>query len=100
MLMKIFTDSSKYDFEKFPKVSARKQQFKVEEKGDTEVCTLVEEYAKEYAEEVIAEKAVAVVDRMINELNLDISKACGIIGITVDKYQEYKKKNSPESSHL
>ena len=34
MLMKIFTDSSKYDFERFPKVSGRKQQFKVDEGGD------------------------------------------------------------------
>ena len=89
-LMEIFTDSSKYDFEKFPKVSARKQQFKIEEKGDAEMCELVEEYAKE----VVAETAVTVVDRMITELNLDLSEACRIQGITVEKYNEYKMKNN------
>ena len=97
-LMEIFTDSSKYDFEKFPKVSGRKHQFKVDEGGDAEVCTLVEEYAKEYAkeyaEEYAAETATAAVDRMITELNLNVSEACRIQGITVEKYQEYKMKNA------
>ena len=99
-LMEIFTDSSKYDFEKFPKVSARKQQFKIEEKGDAEMCTLVEEYAKEYAKEAVAEAiaknsvetAVKTVDRISNALNIGIEEACQLAGITVEKYNEYKKK--------
>ena len=105
-LMEIFTDSSKYDFEKFPKVSGRKQQFKVEEKGDAEMCTLVEEYAKEYAEEAVAEAiekntaetalktTIEAIDRMIFALSLSIPEACRIQGITVEKYQEYKMKNA------
>ena len=97
-LMEIFTDSSKYDFEKFPKVSGRKQQFKIEEKGDAEMCTLVEEYAKEYAKEAIAETALKTtiesIDKMISALNLSIPEACRIQGIAVEKYQEYKMKNN------
>ena len=97
-LMEIFTDSSKYDFEKFPKVSARKQQFKIEEKGDAEMCTLVEEYAKEYAKEAVAENTAeimtATIDRMTDAMNLSIPEACRIQGITVEKYQEYKKKSN------
>ena len=97
-LMEIFTDSSKYDFEKFPKVSGRKQQFKNEEKGDAEMCELVEEYAKEYAEEyakeAVAETSVETTDRILNAMNIGIEEACKLTGITVEKYQEYKMKNN------
>ena len=101
-LMEIFTDSSKYDFEKFPKVSGRKQQFKVDEGGDAEMCELVEEYAKEYAKEAVAEAiaktsvetAVKTVDRISNALNIGIEEACQLAGITVEKYNEYKKKKT------
>ena len=107
-LMEIFTDNSKYDFEKFPKVSGRKQQFKIEEKGDVEVCTLVEEYAKEYAKEAVAEAiaktsaetaaktTIEAIDRMISALSLSIPEACRILGITVEKYNEYKTKSNPK----
>ena len=101
-LMKIFTDSSKYDFEKFPKVSGRKQQFKVDEGGDAEMCELVEEYAKEYAKEAVAEAVaetalktiIEAIDKMVSTLNLSVPEACRIQGITVEKYNEYKKINN------
>ena len=56
-LMYIFTEKDAYDFQKFPKVSARKKQFKESQGGQEEVCDLVENYAKECAEE--AEKKAA-----------------------------------------
>lgn len=56
-LMYIFTKKDAYDFQKFPKVSARKKQFKESQGGQEEVCDLVENYAKECAEE--AEKKAA-----------------------------------------
>ena len=92
--MTVFTDSSKYDFEKFPKVSGRKQQFKVDEGGDAEMCELVEEYAKEYAKEAVAEAIIEAVDRMVSALSLSIPEACRIQGITVEKYQEYKARSN------
>lgn len=49
-LMHIFTVKDAYDFEKFPKTSARKKQFKDGEGGEKEVCELVENYAKQVAE--------------------------------------------------
>ena len=55
-LMRIFKEEMLYDFEKFPKVSKRKKQFKESEGGKQEVCDLVENYAKQRAEEA-AEKA-------------------------------------------
>lgn len=55
-LMRIFTESEVYDFKKFPKVSKRKKQFKSSEGGEKEVCDLVENYAKGYAEKVAKEE--------------------------------------------
>lgn len=56
-LMHIFTESDRYDFEKFPKVSARKKQFKKSEGGNGNMCDLVEEYARERAEKAAKEAA-------------------------------------------
>ena len=56
-LMKIFTISDAYDFEKFPKVSKRKKQFKESEGGNEEMCDLVENYAKQKAEAAAKEAA-------------------------------------------
>ena len=60
-LMKIFREQDEYDYEKFPKISKRKQQFLEEERGETTMCEIVEnyakEYAKEYAEECVVESA-------------------------------------------
>ena len=56
-LMHIFTNVNAYNFEKFPKVSHRKKQFKESEGGKEKVCNLVENYAKERAEEAAKEAA-------------------------------------------
>ena len=56
-LMHIFTEPDKYDFEKFPRVSLRKKQFKDNEGGNKEVCDLVENYAKERAQETATDSA-------------------------------------------
>ncbi len=59
-LMHIFTDTDAYNFEKFPRVSKRKKQFKESEGGNDEMCDLVENYAKQKAEAAakeVAEKA-------------------------------------------
>ena len=56
-LMHIFTEPNAYDFEKFPRVSKRKKQFKESEGGKEEMCDLVENYAKERVEEATAKEA-------------------------------------------
>lgn len=58
-LMRIFKEPDIYDFEKFPKVSGRKKQFKESEGGDETMCDLVENYAKKKAAEAAEEAAVA-----------------------------------------
>jgi hypothetical protein len=55
--MHIFTVKDAYDFEKFPKVSKRKKQFKESEGGQGEVCELVEDYGKECAEQAEKDSA-------------------------------------------
>ena len=57
-LMKIFKEQSAYDFEKFPKTSNRKKQFLVEEKGDKNMCEVVDNYAREVALEKLIEGAI------------------------------------------
>ena len=50
-LMRIFKEQGAYDFEKFPKISARKQQFLKVEGGKEEMCEVVENYARQVAED-------------------------------------------------
>ena len=56
--MRIFKEPDAYNFEKFPKVSKRKKQFKEDEGGDKTMCDLVENYANKKAAEAAAAKAV------------------------------------------
>lgn len=54
-LMKIFKESDVYDFERFPRVSKRKKQFKENGEEDEEMCDLIEEYAQKVAKRAAAE---------------------------------------------
>ena len=71
-LMKIFTVSDAYDFNKFPNVSKRKKQFKESEGGNEEMCDLVENYAKQKAEEKAADSARKLFE---NGVSYDIVRA-------------------------
>lgn len=71
-LMRIFTEVDAYDFEKFPKVSRRKQQFKSNEGGQQGVCDLVENYARERAERVVEESALKL---FRNGVSYDVVRA-------------------------
>lgn len=82
-LMHIFTTSDAYDFDKFPRVSARKKQFKESEGGQEEVCDLVENYARERAEEATkeaemradkAEKRADKAEQRIKELEAKLAE--------------------------
>lgn len=55
--MRIFKEPDAYDFEKFPRVSKRKKQFKEDEEGDKTMCDLVENYANKKAAEAAAKAA-------------------------------------------
>jgi len=54
-LMDVFTKSDRYDFEKFPKISARKYLFKEDEKGEKEMSEIMREIAAEERAEGRAE---------------------------------------------
>ncbi len=56
-LMKIFSESDAYDFEKFPKTSKRKRQFKLGEGSEGKMCEAVENFGKECAKEAVMESA-------------------------------------------
>lgn len=50
-LLTLLVQNEAFDDKRFPNLSEAIQYFKNEEKGVSEVCNIVEEYAKEYAEE-------------------------------------------------
>ena len=54
-LMKIYNEQNVYDYKKFPHTSKRKHQFIVTEGGKKEMCEIVENYAREVAEEAAKE---------------------------------------------
>lgn len=56
-LMKIFSESDAYDFERFPKISKRKSQFKLGEGGTGNMCEAIENFGKECAKEAVMENA-------------------------------------------
>lgn len=66
-LMRIFKEPDAYDFEKFPKVSGRKKQFKESEGGDKTMCDLVENYAKKKAAEAAEKAAVEAAEKAVEE---------------------------------
>ena len=75
-LMHIFTVADAYNFEKFPRVSKRKKQFKESEGDNEEMCDLVENYAKKRAEEATAEKAADSAKKLFeNGVSYEIVRA-------------------------
>ena len=56
-LMRIYKERSVFDYQKFPKTSKRKGQFIRNEGGKREMCELVENYARQVAEEEAAKAA-------------------------------------------
>lgn len=66
-LMTIFKNEDAYNFKKFPNTSKRKEQFKKNEGGKKEVCDLVENYARQYAEEVAEQAAKEAAEKATKE---------------------------------
>ena len=91
-LMRIFKEEMLYDFEKFPKVSKRKKQFKESEGGKQEVCDLVENYEKQRAEEA-AEKAARETARNFfeNGVSYEVVRA-SIATLSDEELQEIYKE--------
>lgn len=83
-LMRIFTNKDAYDFQKFPKTSKRKKQFKENEGGNAEMCDLVENYAKE-------KQAESALRLFKNGASYELVKA-SILSLSDDELKEIYKK--------
>jgi hypothetical protein len=66
-LMKIYKERSVFDYQKFPKTSKRKRQFIRNEGGKREMCELVENYARQVAEEEAAKAAAKAAEEATAE---------------------------------
>lgn len=56
-LMNIFSEDTAYNFEKFPRISKRKSQFKIEKGEENNMCEAIENFGKECAKEAVMESA-------------------------------------------
>lgn len=83
-LMRIFKEPDAYDFEKFPKVSGRKKQFKESEGGDETMCDLVENYANKKA---VAEAKDSALRLFQNGASYELVKA-SIISLSDEELQK------------
>lgn len=79
-LMRIYKEQSVFDFKKFPKTSNRKGQFIRHEGGKRKMCELVENYAREVAEETLKEEAQAMAKRLL-ERGVDFDIVCQSVKI-------------------
>ena len=91
-LMRIFKEPNTYNFEKFPRVSARKKQFKESEGGSENMCDLVENYARECAEEATRQNALKLFE---NGVSYEIVRA-SITSLTEEELMELYKQVYPE----
>lgn len=82
-LMRIFSQNDAYDFKKFPKTSARKQNFLVSEGGKEAMCEIVEEYAREVAQEQAEEIAEKL---FLKGADFDMVKEC--VSLPLEKLEE------------
>lgn len=67
-LLGLFLERNAFNNRKFPKLSQAMKYFKEDEKGVSEVCTLVEDYAKNYAKEYADKKAKEQVREIAKKL--------------------------------
>lgn len=87
-LMHIFTNTDAYDFQKFPKTSERKKQFKEGKGGNEEMCDLVENYAKQCAEKAAIDSATKFFE---NGVSYEVVRA-SITSLSDEQLQEIYKK--------
>lgn len=87
-LMHIFTELETYNFKKFPRVSGRKKQFKVNEGGSEKMCDLVENYAKEKALEEAKNSALRF---FVNGASYDLVRS-SITLLSDEELQEVYEK--------
>lgn len=97
-LMDIFTKSEKYNYEKFPKTSARKWTFKERKEGQQEMSDIVREIAfkerqegrQEGRREGRNEGKAEDVDLICLNMGMSLQEACVALGITVEEYERAK----------
>ena len=90
-LMDIFTTSDKYNYDKFPKTSARKYTFKERKEGQQEMSDIMREIAEEVEARGRSEGKAEAVDFILANMGLSLQEACKALGITIEEYDSAKK---------
>lgn len=87
-LMKCFLQKE-INNKKFPELSDRLSYFKNDKKGVDSMCNIIEDYARDYAEEEKAEMLVKHIDTLA-ETTGNIDKACELLKVTRKQYDDAK----------
>lgn len=90
-LLELFLRKDSFNNQKFSNLSDAVQYFKDDEKGVSEVCAVVEKYAKEYAKE----EAIYQVIEALNNVNLSkeqiLSSIISQFNLTREEAEAYYK---------
>lgn len=90
-LMRIYKEQTVFDFDKFPKTSKRKQQFIGNKGGKKQMCEIVDNYAKEVAEEAVKVENKEMAKKLF-EKGVDFDVVCQCIeNITVEELKAIYK---------
>ncbi|MCR5686049.1 MAG: hypothetical protein K6G81_11665 [Lachnospiraceae bacterium] len=88
-LMEIFVDSDRYDYEKFPKTSERKNQFKNTEEGVKTVSDGIQALLDKKTKEQEQETLLSSIRNLMTNLKLSLDQAMDALGIPQDKRSSY-----------
>ena len=96
-MMRVFTDDTAYDYERFPELSKRKYQYKETQEGVSTMCEVIEDYyAKRSADDIAAAEArtaAQFIIRMIKS-NLPLTNIVEYSTMSVSAIRELAKQNN------
>ena len=88
-LMEIFVDSDKYDYQKFPKTSERKNQFKKTEKGVRAMSEGIQELIDKKADEARRETVLENIKNLMETMKWTIEQAMDALRIPQNERSRY-----------
>ena len=90
-LMKLFKKSDHYNDLRFPKTSKQLKYLKETQEGVNSMCDLVQDFAKEYANQQVENRNVSLAKEMLTD-NEPIAKIQKYSKLTLEKIQELAKE--------
>jgi len=90
-LLQLFLEKEAFNDTRFPKLSDRIQYFKNTEKGREEMCTLVEDYAKDYARDAVKANTKEIARKLL-QTGADVAYVIKCTGLSQEDVLEIKEE--------